>query len=180
MPTSGSIESHFVIGEIAGVYGVKGWVRVKSYTQPVENILKYLPWNIKAGEKLRQLEVDAHQLRSQGILIHIRGVDDRDSASVLTRELLYAPLDALPELEAEEFYWQQLIGLAVISVYEGRETPLGKVTSLFETGANDVLVVQGDSEPSQRERLIPYVPGRFVQRVDLEAGVLWVDWDPEF
>ncbi len=178
---SGIIESHFVIGEIAGVHGVKGWVKVKSFTQPADNILEYLPWHIKAGEELRILEVDAHQLRSQGLLVHVRGVDDRDRAGALVRELLYAPVDALPELAEDEFYWQQLQGLAVISVYGGREIPLGKVASLFETGANDVLVVQGDAGSIDKgERLIPYVPGQFVQRVDLEAGIIWVDWDPEF
>lgn len=180
-PVSGSLESHFVIGEIAGVYGVKGWVKVKSFTQPADNILKYLPWQVKAGEELRDLDVDAHQLRSQGLLIHVRGIDDRDGASGLVRELLYAPTDALPELSADEFYWQQLLGLVVISVYGGREIPLGKVASLFETGANDVLVVQGDNGSIDKsERLIPYVPGQFVQRIDLDAGIIWVDWDPEF
>lgn len=179
--TPENVDKHFVVGEIAGVYGVKGWVKVKSFTQPADNILKYLPWQIEAGDVLQGLEIDAHHQRAQGLVVHVRGVDDRDGASKLVRKLLYAPVESLPKLESNEFYWHQLLGLLVISVHEGRETRLGKVVDLFETGANDVLVVRGDADAIDRvERLIPYVPDRFVQKVDLEAGVMWVDWDPAF
>ena len=77
----------------------------------------------------------------------------------------------LPAAEAGRYYWVDLIGLSVVN-REG--IALGTVIALMETGANDVLVVQGE-----RERLIPFVLGRVVLDVDLEAGVIEVDWLPD-
>jgi len=80
--------------------------------------------------------------------------------------------ERLPETQAGEVYWTDLEGLRVETV-DGRE--LGRISHLFETGANDVMVVVGE-----RERLIPYLPGEVIKETDLEGGVMRVDWDPEF
>ena len=87
----------------------------------------------------------------------------------------------MPALDEGEYYWDQLQGLAVYTQFNGERQRLGVVSKLFETGANDVLVVLGDAQSiDQRERLVPYVPGQFVLSVDLQAGEILVDWDPEF
>jgi 16S rRNA processing protein RimM len=196
------------VGEIAGAYGVKGWVKVKSHTQPVENILQYTPWWLKTRHGVKQVEVDESQQRSQGLAVHIVGLDDRDEAAALFGVKIAIERDQLPSLEAGEYYWDQLIGLTVISDFEGRQYHLGRVTGLLETGANDVLVVRGAAdtvaiegqakekpateEPAQvepgsgaaiaddRERLIPYLPGQVVTQIDLDQGIMRVDWDPDF
>lgn len=174
-------ETDLVIGQIAGVYGVKGWLKVKSFTEPADNILNYLPWKIETQAGLSVVDVDSHLRRPQGLVVHISGIDDRDAAGALARKMLYASADDLPALADSDYYWHQLLGLRVISTFGGSSVALGRVANLMETGANDVLVVHGDEGSIDNgERLIPYVPGRFVQRVDLAAGELWVDWDPEF
>ena len=87
----------------------------------------------------------------------------------------------LPELDTGEYYWSQLEGLAVYTQFSGARQRLGVVAKIFETGANDVLVVAADADSiTQREHLIPYVPDQFVLSVDLAVGEILVDWDPEF
>jgi 16S rRNA processing protein RimM len=99
----------------------------------------------------------------------------------LGKASIYVERDQLAELAAGEYYWSQLIGLRVISQFDGVERDLGVVHSLLETGSNDVLVVRGDSAAiDQAERLIPYLPGQFVVGVSPELGCIRVDWDPDF
>lgn len=169
------------VGEIAGAFGIKGWVKVKSFTQPQENILSYSPWWLKTKHGVRAIEIDESQQRSQGLAVHIVDLDDRDEAASLYGATIAIDCDQLPELAEDEYYWHQLIGLNVINHYEGLETRLGKVDSMLETGANDVLVIKGDDASiDDRERLIPYLPGSVVRSIDIEQGVIRVEWDPEF
>lgn len=169
------------VGEIVGAYGVKGWVKVKSDTQPENNILQYAPWWLKTRHGVRQVEVDQTKERPQGLVVHLSGLDDRDEAAALRGTQIAVQRDRLPQLDAGEYYWHQLIGLVVTSLWDGSEHVLGKVTSLLETGANDVLVVRGGPAGlDQRERLVPYLPGDVVKNVDLAQGTMLVEWDPEF
>ena len=110
------------------------------------------------------------------------GIDDRDLAAQYTAADIAVERELLPELDDGEYYWSQLEGLVVFSQFDGGERQrLGVISKLMETGANDVLVVVADAQSiDQRERLIPYVPEQFVLSVDLEAGEMLVDWDPEF
>lgn len=160
------------IGKITGLFGVKGWVKVFSYTEPRENILDYSPWLLKKGERSRLAEVAEGKRHGKAIVAHLEGVDDRDAAGELGGYDIYIAYDQLPAARENEYYWTDLVGLQVITV-TGRQ--LGVVDHLLRTGANDVLVVMGD-----RERLIPFLQGRTVTGIDLEAGVMTVDWDPDF
>jgi 16S rRNA processing protein RimM len=169
------------VGELAGAHGVKGWVKVKSSTEPEENIFSYSPWWLKTKHGVKKVEVDDASQRPQGLLAHIVGLDDRDEAAALNGVKIAVERSQLPELEAGEYYWHQLIGLTVISEYGGQKRRLGQVSKLLETGANDVLVVKGDEASiDDRERLIPYLPDRVVRSIDIEQGAMTVDWDPEF
>ncbi len=169
------------VGEIAGVFGIKGWVKVKSSTDPDSNILDYSPWWLKTRYGVKAVEVDESQHRPQGIVAHIVGVDDRDAATELRGVQIAIERDQLPDLEQGEYYWDQLIGLAVISHYDGGEHRLGCVANLLETGANDVLVIKADATSiDDRERLVPYLPDQVVQTVDIEQGMIVVKWDPDF
>lgn len=172
------------VGEIVGAYGVKGWVKVKSHTQPEENIVSYSPWWLKTRHGVKKVEIDEAKARPQGIVAHIVGLDDRDEAAAMRGVAIAIERNLLPALDQGDYYWHQLVGLRVVSQYEGRTTPLGRVTSLLETGANDVLVIKGSEGDADsidgRERLIPYLPDSVVRSVDLDQGVMTVDWDPEF
>ncbi|ACE84515.1 ribosome maturation factor RimM [Cellvibrio japonicus] len=168
------------VGRITAVYGIKGWVKVHSYTEPQDNLFEYHPWWVKTRHGVKQVEIDEARPHGDAYVAHIKGVDDRDLAMAYTAADIAVERDLLPELEDGEYYWNQLEGLSVFTVFGG-EQRLGVVTKLLETGANDVLVVQGDAQSiDQRERLIPYVPGQFVLSVDLDSKRILVDWDPEF
>jgi 16S rRNA processing protein RimM len=157
-----------VLGRIAGVYGVRGWVRVFSDTDPRDNILRYAPWLLN-GTLHRVLEGRKH---GKGLVVRLEGCDDRDQAAALVGQAISIYRDQLPAPRPDEFYWADLEGLSVETL---NGEPLGRVSHLFSTGANDVLVIKGE-----RERLLPFVWGDVVKDVDFDAGVMRVDWDPDF
>ncbi len=167
-----------VIGRITSVFGVKGWLKVYSYTDPKEGILSYRNWTLDLDGRRIPARLEEGRRQGQGIVVRLKGVDDRDVALTYCGAEVRVDTDALPELPDGEFYWFQLEGLDVFTV-EGE--CLGKVHHLIETGSNDVLVVQPTRESiDQRERLIPYLPDLVVREVALAESRMVVDWDPEF
>ncbi len=158
------------LGRVAGVYGTKGWVKILSETDPREGILRYSPWLL--GPQSRLCRVREGKLHGKGVIAHLEGCDDRDQAALLVGHEIAVLRGQLPPPRPDEFYWIDLEGLAV-ATDQGVE--LGRVERLFSTGANDVLVVQGD-----RERLLPFVWGDVIKDVDFERGRIEVDWDPDF
>jgi 16S rRNA processing protein RimM len=161
-----------IIGRVAGVYGVRGWIKVLSATEPPEAILDYPSWQVGSGSQWRPMALVEGRRHGKGILAHLASCDDRDVARTLVGAEIAVPRNEMPDPGPNQFYWADLEGLTVRTV-AGVE--LGSVDHLIETGANDVLVVKGE-----RERLIPYVWGQVVTDVDLEQGVMTVDWDSEF
>ncbi|MBK1706317.1 ribosome maturation factor RimM [Halochromatium glycolicum] len=157
-----------VLGRIIGLYGVRGWVKVFSETSPIEGIFRYSPWLVDGVERV----VAEQRRHGKGLVARLQGCEDRDAARELLGQTIAIRRSQLPPPSADEFYWVDLQGLAVETA-EGR--PLGKVSHLVETGANDVLVIQGD-----RERLVPFVWDQFVLEVDFDSRRIRVDWDPEF
>jgi 16S rRNA processing protein RimM len=169
------------VGRITAVFGIKGWVKVHSYTSPPENLFDFHPWWLKTAHGVKKVEIDEARPHGDSFVAHIVGVDDRDVALTFTAVDIAVDRDQIPELDDGEYYWSQLEGLAVYTQFSGTRQRLGIVSKLFETGANDVLVVVGDAESiDQKERLLPYVPEQFVLSVDLIAGEMLVDWDPDF
>jgi 16S rRNA processing protein RimM len=159
-----------VLGHIAGVFGVRGWVKVYSETEPRDGILRYSPWLLgPSGESRRVLEGRAH---GKGVVARIEGCDDRDQAALLVDREIAVTRDRLPAPRPDEFYWIDLGGLRVVNL-EGVD--LGRVSHLFSTGANDVLVAIGE-----RERLIPFSWDEAIRSVDFASGAILVDWDPQF
>lgn len=167
-----SEQQHISVGKISGVFGVKGWVKVFSFTDPRENILTYSPWLLKKGGETKTVNVVDGQLQGKTIVAQLAGVNDRDQAAGLMGWDVFISRDQLPKAAKGEYYWSELIGLNVETI-DGVQ--LGVVDSLLETGANDVIIVQGD-----RERVIPFLQGQTIIKVDLDAGRIIVDWDPEF
>lgn len=175
-----------VMGKVTSVYGVKGWVKIFSYTQPKENICQYNDWQLQDASGISwPIKVLACKPHGNGLVAQFDGVNDRDLAKKYCGMLVTVPTDKLPDLTDGEYYWSQLQGLQVYSVYsvENNNTPilLGKVDHLIETGSNDVLVVtKCKNSIDGKERLIPYLPEQVVKHIDLEKGILEVDWDPDF
>lgn len=160
------------VGRVSGVYGVKGWLRIYSYTEPRDNILQYNPWQLRLPDGWRSVELLAGRSHGKGVIAQLAGCEDRDQAARWVDAEIAVRRAQLPATPEGEYYWRDLIGLRVVNT-EGEA--LGVVDHLLETGAHDVLVVRGE-----RERLIPYALGEVVTAVDLEAGELQVDWDADF
>ena len=167
-----SPSSRIVIGEVAGVFGVRGWLKIKSHTQPVENILEYRPWRLALRGELIEVEVLEGRIQGRGLVVHLDGLHEREEAKGFVGATIEVQRDELPETPADEYYWADLIGLSVVTV---SGEVFGKVTELIETGSNDVLVVAG-----QRQCLVPFILDDVIKDVDLPGGRITVDWDPDF
>ena len=161
-----------LMGRVAGLYGVHGWVKVVSHTEIRDGIADYAPLYLNRGGEWQPIAVEEKRLQGKGLILKFAGYDDRNTAAVLIGCDIAVRREQLPLAAPGEYYWVDLEGLRVVTL-NGVE--LGRVKRLFETGANDVVVVTGE-----RERLIPFLPGDVIVKIDLEQGELQVDWDPAF
>ena len=175
-------ESNLIdVGWLSGAYGVKGWVKLNSQTEPSENIFSYQPWQLKTAHGIKTVEVISWRPHGKGHVIQIKGVNDRSQAEALCPVGIAVARSVLPALTKGEYYWHELEGCRVLSCYEGGRFDLGVVQRIMSTGANDVLVVNGDRHSlDTQERLLPYVVGEFVTSVDVSKKEIIVDWDPNF
>jgi 16S rRNA processing protein RimM len=161
------------VGRIVGLHGVQGQVKLESWTDPRLQIFRYQPWLLTAPGVEQEMSGVRGRAQGKGIVASLPGIEDRDQAAALVGCEITVPRDVLPPPAPGEFYWTDLEGLEVINA---EEVALGRVSHLFSTGANDVMVVKN----GDKERLIPFVQGPYVTSVDLDAGRITVDWDPEF
>jgi 16S rRNA processing protein RimM len=184
-----------ILGRITGVYGVQGWLKVFSYTDPMESIIDYSPWFIRAENRKRspwtEVKLEAGKRHAKTVVVKLANCNDRDLAMTYIGSEIAIEQQQLEELQGEnEYYWRDLFGLRVINL-QGIE--LGTVKTLMETGVNDVLVVVSEKEVSEnkgtetedakadyKERLIPWTMDNAIIAVDLKQGVITVDWDPDF
>jgi 16S rRNA processing protein RimM len=161
-----------VIGRISGLYGVRGWLRIFSYTDPRENIIAYSPWLVNIDGQWQPMKVVTGRTQGKSVVANLAGYDDRDAAVTLLGKDIAVLREQLAAPAPGEYYWADLEGLRVVNT-TGVE--FGVVDHMFQTGANDVVVVKGD-----RERLIPFVQGEVILKIDLQQGVMEVDWDPDY
>jgi len=176
MAEQDSIEELIALGKVSGVFGVKGWVKVHSYTDPREKIVDYSSLMINHQGQWQEVKPTGGKRQGKTVVIKLTGVDNRNEAELYIGDEIAIRQQQLEQLTEGEYYWRQLEGLNVQTT-DGVE--LGKVHHLLETGANDVLVVR-DANEDGRERLIPFTIGHAVVEVDLSAQRITVDWDPEF
>jgi 16S rRNA processing protein RimM len=163
-----------LVGRIVGLHGVQGWLKIESWTEPRTQIFKYQPWLLeKAPGEVMEVAGISGRPQGKGLICHLPGVDDRDAAAALVGLDIHVARELLPPPAKDEYYWVDLEGVEVVTT-EG--VPLGRVSHLFATGANDVVVVRDGT----RERLVPFIQGTYVRSVDLSGGRMVVDWDPEF
>jgi len=165
-------QDRVILGQIVGLHGVRGWVKIFSHSAPKENIFSYSPLLVKWGGSWQGMKLLTWRKQGKGLVAQLEGYSDREQARALIGAEISILKSQLPKPRKGEYYWADLIGLRVLNL-EGED--FGQVDHLFDTGANDVLVVKGD-----RERLIPFVQGQYVHEIDLKVGTIKVDWDPEF
>lgn len=156
------------LGHVTGVFGVQGWIKLSSYTRPAGSLLEYPRWVIRD----KSWKVAEGRMHGVSLVARLEGLDDRDAAMKLRGAEIEVERAELPPAKPGEIYWADLIGCEVLSE---SGVSLGTVRSLYENGAQDVLVVQ-----NERQRLIPFVTGPIVQVVDLAARKIVVDWQPEY
>jgi 16S rRNA processing protein RimM len=162
-----------VLGRISGIHGLRGEVKVYAETRERDAILRYNPWYLRGAGGWQPRRLLAGHVQGSGVVVaQLEGIEDRDQARALIGAEIAVRREQLPPAGRGEYYWADLEGLKVVNL-AGQE--LGVVSHLFETGANDVLVVRDGT----RERLIPFTKDA-VLKVDLVARVLRVDWDAEF
>ncbi len=167
-------EHRIFLGRVLGAVGLRGEVRLESWTEPRSAIFGYQPWTLRDAQG-NERTVSGVEGRESGkhVVAVFPDASDRNAAEALKGLEIHAPRSALPPARPGEFYWADLEGLRVVTT-EGAD--LGTVSHLFSTGANDVLVARD----AERERMIPFVQPQYITAVDLEAGIVTVDWDPEF
>ncbi|MBP6596574.1 MAG: ribosome maturation factor RimM [Arenimonas sp.] len=167
-----STDRRILLGRVAGDFGVRGELKLLSWTDPRDAIFRYQPWILRIGDAEREVSGVRGRDTHKTVIASFPGVDSREQAEALKGAEIWVNRSQLPAPKPGEYYWVDLEGLAVQTV-EG--VALGTVSHLFDTGANPVLVVAGE-----RERLIPFVSEQYVKSVDFEAGLVVVDWDPDF
>ena len=155
----------FTIGRVNGVHGLNGNLKVWSFAESIDTFCPGTSVLLKSeedqGESFTILKA---MPRSKGIILSLKGIDNRDNAETFIGKEIFISRDQLPEPEEDAWYWQDLLGL---DVFDHKKGFIGKITQIFPTGANDVLVVMDKEE----ETLVP-MHKQFVESVDLEKKIL--------
>ena len=174
--TDVALTQPLIVGRFGGAYGIKGWVKLFSHTEPAENILSYKGLWIQTGSDWKQLDVASAKAHGQGFIIKVNGYDDRDKAAELTSRDVAIEKGQLPSLDENKdgYYWADLVGMTVVNT---EEETLGVVESLMETGANDVMVLNTNDG---NERLVPFVSNEIVKSVDVNDQRMIVEWPSDF
>lgn len=168
-----------VLGKMGSCYGIRGWLRVFSSTEDADSIFDYQPWFIQKAGQWQQVQLESWKHHNQDLVIKLKGIDDRDAANLLTNCEIVVDSTQLPHLEEGDYYWKDLMGCQVVTT-EGYQ--LGKVIDMMETGSNDVLVIKANLKDAFgiKERLVPFLDGQVIKKVDLATQSIEVDWDPGF
>ncbi len=171
---SGSADTRWItLGRLGKTHGLSGWMWIRSDCDPADAIFQYQPLRARQGNHTLAVRWEQSQIHAKGMIAKIAGIDTPEQAKAWTSAKLEIPREALPDAGEDSWYWADLQGLAVLST-DG--TDFGKIDHLFDTGGGTIMAVRGGG----KERLIPFVLDQVVQQVDLEAGRVIVDWDPDF
>jgi 16S rRNA processing protein RimM len=168
------VDSDLVImGRVVAPYGVFGWLKIVPDTEEFDGLLDYKTWWLGKDKDWRELKVLEAKIHNDVLVVKLQGIDDRDLAVACKGKQIAVLRALLPKLENEEYYWSDLIGL---SVKNQQDVDFGKISDVFATGANDVVVAKTDSG---QERLIPYI-AQVILAVDMVEKTILVDWDADF
>ncbi|WP_416191266.1 ribosome maturation factor RimM [Neisseria sp. CCUG12390] len=160
------------MGYIKGVFGVKGWLKIAANTEYTDSLLDYPQWQLRKDGKTLTVSIEAGKAVGDELQVKFEGIDDRDHAFSLRGYTIEIPRSEFAPTEEDEFYWADLVGMTVTN----REALiLGTVKNLMETGANDVLVIDGE----YGQKLIPFV-SQYIQHVDTEQQIITVDWGLDY
>ncbi|NKC14479.1 MAG: 16S rRNA processing protein RimM [Gammaproteobacteria bacterium] len=161
-----------VVGRVGAPYGVRGWVHISSFLQPPRTLLEVAVWSLRQEQAQWQaVDIAGRRAHGAGLVAKFTLSGDRGEAQMLRGAEIGIWPHEMPATEPGEYYWRDLLG-ARVETEDG--IALGRVASLMETGAHDVLVVIGE-----RERLIPFALDDVIERVDVERRFIKVRWHPD-
>lgn len=173
------------VGKVVGAWGIKGWFKIRPYSAQPEALFSSKRWFVQlklAGpaERFATLLLPISQAKdhSDGVVATSFEIPDRNHAEALKGARVFVPRSSFPTADKDEYYWVDLIGLNVVN-REG--VSLGEVKDLLSTGPQTVLVIRyTDAETGKElERMIPFV-AVFIDKVDLAARQISVDWQPDY
>ncbi len=162
------------MGRIVAPYGIKGWIRIQPFTQEQRGLLDYPRWLIGQEGAWQTRPVEAAKVHGAAVVAKLEGIAGREQAAALQGMRIAVAREDFPQPAENEFYWDDLVGLKVVNA-DG--VALGNVTRVFETGANDVLVLE--DEASRQERLLPFIAA-VIRQVDIAGGSIVVDWEADY
>ncbi len=167
-----AVENPIVMGRIGQAYGIKGWVKIQSFSDPTENIANYQPWYLAHPNGYQAINILQFKAHGKGYVAQIEGCDDRTQAQQYTNLDIVVDKQQLPKLADDDYYLFELEGMDVLNL---DDVKLGTVSQILPTGANDVLVIEGE-----KQHLVPMVDDLYLKNVDKKQQRITVDWDPEF
>ena len=138
-----AVNDMVVMGRIVAPYGVFGWLKIVPDTEAFDGLFDYDNWWLGKGDDWREMVVETAKVHNDVIVVKLKGIDDRDAALACKGKQIAVPRSQLPEAEENEYYWSDLIGVRVKNL---QDIDFGLIVDVFETGANDVLVVKPDAE----------------------------------
>ena len=159
-----------LVGKISNPHGIKGWVKVISFTDPIENILSYKQWIISDKETEKTYYLEDSRVQGNKIVIKLENVNDRNDADLLKNLQIQVNRSDLPELDQNSYYWEDIVDFNVIDI---KGNHVGKVDSLFRTGSNDVLVI---IDETKERLLVPFIMEEVIKYVDLAKELISIDW----
>ena len=175
MPATQSTQRMILMGRVLAPYGVKGWVKVEPFTESPESLQSYQEWHVGYQDRedaWQTVTVAESAEHSGNVVAHFEACHDRDAALAFRGMVIAVPRSMLPAANPGEFYQSDLLGLKVVNDC-GEE--MGHVAEVFSNGAHEVLRVDG----AGGERLLPFVDA-FVREVDMDAGVVRMDWKSDW
>ena len=165
-----------VMARVLAPYGIQGWIKARTYTASIATLLDHPKWWLapaREADAWREFTVRAARQHGDTLVAALDGVADREAALQWRGAWVAVPRSALPEPDTGEYYWSDLVGLAVVNRAAEK---LGRVSTVLDTGAHPVLRVEAEDGSA---RLIPVVAA-YVDAIDLGAGRIMVDWPADY
>lgn len=169
---SSKADRYISVGKIGAPFGLDGAVKIVSFTEQPEDIFDYHPWYVNKKGQWVEVELEGEAVQGKYLVAQLVGCEEKEEAQLWTNCEIAVKRSQLPELPPGKYYWSDLEGLTVKTV-EG--LTLGTIDEVMDTGANPVLVIQGE-----KRHLVPYLPEQVVKEVNLASNYMIVDWDSDF
>ncbi|WWO95210.1 MAG: ribosome maturation factor RimM [Candidatus Dasytiphilus stammeri] len=174
------IHNPLILGQLGSAYGIRGWIKLISFTEKKTNIFFYQPWFLKkynSNQRIKKIELEKWENKKHSFIIKLKGINDREEAKQVNNYYILIESSQLPLLNEGEYYWKDIIGCVVITA-DGDQ--LGKVVRLFSTISNDILVVNVEERYKIKEIFIPFIENQVISKIDCKSKLIFITWKAKF